>query len=75
MSPFAGQIDIETGLDRAFSIIDRFSDTIPAGGLLMVALAATLMVGWWLIRKLTRLALYAAVVGIAAWFWYFGLPD
>lgn len=70
-----GQVDIDSVIDRAPPLIDRFRDMIPADVTLMVAVAATVMVGWWLIRKLTKLALYAAVVGGAAWLWYFGFPD
>lgn len=69
-----GPVDIETVIDRALSLIDRLSDTVPDDVVLMVAVAATVMVGWWLIRKLTRLALLAAVVGAAAWLWYFDIP-
>ena len=74
-SRFFGQLDIDTVIDRAPSLIDRLRDMIPADVALMVGVAATVMVGWWLIRKFTKLALYAAVVGGAAWLWYFGFPD
>ena len=70
-----GQVDIDTVIERAPSLIERLRDVIPADVALMVGVAATVMVGWWLIRKLTKLALYAAVVGGGAWLWYFGFPD
>ena len=70
-----GQVDIDTVIDRAPSLIDRLRDMIPADVALVVGVAAAVMVGWWLIRKLTKLALCAAVVGGAAWLWYFGFPS
>ncbi len=69
-----GQVDIDGLIDGALSLIEPYRDMIPSDVVLMVAVAATVMVGWWLIRKLLRLALYAAVIGAAAWFWYFGFP-
>lgn len=68
-------MDLDGVLDRAGSVVDWLSGMVPVNVVLMVAVAATVMVGWWLIRKLMRLALYAAVVGVAAWLWYFGFPD
>lgn len=71
----SGQVDIDNLIDGALSLIEPYRELIPSDVVLTVAVAATVMVGWWLIRKLTRLALYAAVVGAAAWLWYFGLPE
>ena len=60
------------GIDR---IIDRVSVVVPVDVVLAVAVGATVMVGWWMIRKLVRLAFYYGVLGAAAWLWYFGVPD
>ena len=40
---------------------------------LIVALGATALVGWWIFKKIFKLALYAGIVGLAAWFWYFNI--
>lgn len=40
---------------------------------LFVGIAAALLVGWWLIKKLFKLALYAGIIGVIAWVWYFQL--
>ena len=56
-------------------IIDRLSAIVPLEVVLAVAIGATLLLAWWLLRKLVRLALYAGIVGAAAWLWYFGVPD
>ena len=40
---------------------------------LVIGVAAALLVGWWLIKKLFKLALFAGIVGAAAWFWYFNI--
>lgn len=40
---------------------------------LLTAIAATVLVGWWMFKKLFKLAIYAGVVGVAAWYWYFNI--
>jgi hypothetical protein len=34
-------------------------------------IAATGLVGYWMVKKVFKLALYAAIAGAALWFWYF----
>jgi hypothetical protein len=38
---------------------------------LVIGIAAVVLVGFWLIKKLVKLAFWAALVGAAAWIWYF----
>ena len=38
---------------------------------LSVGIAAALLLGWWLLRRLFKLALSAGAIGAIAWFWYF----
>lgn len=61
-------------IDRAGSIFEPLSAYVPLEVVLLVAVAASAMVVWWLARKLLKLALYAGVVGGIAWVWYFGVP-
>ncbi len=55
-------------------IIERVSSVVPSDAVLAAAVGATILVGWWLLRKLVRLAFYAGIAAAAAWLWYFGLP-
>ena len=68
------RIDIGEIIDWAGSILETLSAIVPLQVVLAVAVGATAMVGWWLIRKLVRLAFYAGIVAFAAWLWYFGVP-
>lgn len=56
-------------------LIERVREVVPSQAVLAAAVAASLLAGWWLLRKLVKLAFYAAVAGAAAWLWYFGLPN
>jgi hypothetical protein len=38
---------------------------------LVVGIVAAVLVGFWLLKKLVKLALWAGVIGAAAWIWYF----
>ena len=38
---------------------------------LYIGIAAVALVGWWMFKKLFKLAVFAAIVGAAAWFFYF----
>jgi hypothetical protein len=38
---------------------------------LSIGIVAAVLVGFWLFKRLFRLAFYAAVIGAAAWYWYF----
>ncbi|MDH3305960.1 MAG: hypothetical protein OEO77_00365 [Acidimicrobiia bacterium] len=37
---------------------------------LLIGLAATALVVFWIVKKIFKLALFAGIVGVAAWFWY-----
>ena len=53
-------------------LIEQVRAVVPSQAVLAAAVAASLLAGWWLLRKLVKLAFYAAA---AAWLWYFGLPN
>ena len=38
---------------------------------LIIGIAAVALVGFWIVKKLFKLALYAAVIGAIAWVWFF----
>ncbi len=38
---------------------------------LLIGIAAVVLVGFWIVKKLFKLALYAAVIGAIAWVWFF----
>ncbi len=38
---------------------------------LIIGIAAAVLFGFWLLKKLLKLALFAALIGAAAWLWYF----
>lgn len=38
---------------------------------LYIGIAAAALVGWWIFKKLFKLALYAGIIGVVAWFFYF----
>jgi hypothetical protein len=40
---------------------------------LLVAIGATLLVGWWIFKKVFKLAMYAGLIGVAAWYWYLNI--
>ncbi len=42
---------------------------------LAVAICASVLVVWWLMRKFIKLAFYAGLLGAGAWWWYFGTPS
>lgn len=42
-------------------------ENIPLG----IGIVAAVALVWWLAKKLFKLALFAAVVGAVAWYWYF----
>lgn len=56
-------------------IIERVSAFVPSQAVLAAAMGASILAGWWLLRKLLKLAFYAALAGAAAWIWYFGIPN
>lgn len=56
-------------------VIERLSAFVPSQVVLAAAVGASILAGWWLLRKLVKLALYAAIAGAAAWIWYFGIPN
>ncbi|MDH3517638.1 MAG: hypothetical protein OEM66_01780 [Acidimicrobiia bacterium] len=38
---------------------------------LFAGLAAAFLVVFWIVKKLFKLAIYAGIAGVIAWFWYF----
>jgi len=38
---------------------------------LYLGIAATALVAYWMVKKVFKLALYAAIAGGVLWFWYF----
>lgn len=38
---------------------------------LYIGIAAAVLVGFWLVKKLIKFAIFAGIAGLAAWFWYF----
>lgn len=38
---------------------------------LIIGIAAVALVGFWIVKKLFKLAIYAAVIGAIAWVWFF----
>lgn len=40
---------------------------------LVAGLAAAGLVVFWIVKKLFKLALYAGIAGVIAWFWYFNI--
>ena len=69
------QTGIDGIIDRVSSIVEGLTAVVPLEVVLAVAVGATVMVGWWMTRKLVRLAFYYGIAGAAAWLWYFGVPD
>ena len=61
-------------IDQVGSIFEPLSAYVPLEVVLVVAVGASALVVWWLARKLVKLAFYTAIVGGAAWLWYFGVP-
>ena len=70
----SSQSGIDGVMDRVGSIFEPLSAYVPLDVVLVVAVGATVMLGWWMTRKLLKLAFYAGIVGAAAWLWYFGVP-
>ncbi len=38
---------------------------------LIIGIGAVILVGFWIVKKLFKLALYAGVIGAIAWVWFF----
>lgn len=38
---------------------------------LIIGIVAAVLVVFWIVRKLFKLAIYAALIGVAAWAWFF----
>ena len=60
-------------LAQVTETIDEARNVFLENTTLIVALGATALVGWWIFKKIFKLALYAGIVGLAAWFWYFNI--
>ena len=64
---------LRTLLLQVSDTIDEARNVVLENTTLVIAVAATALVGWWVFKKVFRLALYAAVIGVGAWFWYFNI--
>ncbi len=53
--------------------IDEARNAFAENSTLFVAVGATILVGWWMFKKLFKLAIYAGVIGAGAWYWYFNI--
>lgn len=53
--------------------IDEARNVFLENTTLIVALGATALVGWWIFKKVFKLAIYAGVIGAAAWYWYLNI--
>lgn len=53
--------------------IDDARNVVLENTTLFIALGATVLVGWWIFKKIFKLALYAGIIGVVAWVWYFNV--
>ena len=60
-------------LAQVSETIDEARNAFLENTTLIVALGASALVGWWMFKKVFKLALYAGIIGVAAWFWYFNV--
>ena len=60
-------------LAQVSDTIDEARNAFAENTSLVIALGATALVGWWIFKKVFKLAIYAGVIGVAAWYWYFNI--
>ena len=60
-------------LAQVTETIDEARNVVLENTTLIIALGATALVGFWIFKKVFKLALYAGVVGAAAWYWYLNI--
>ena len=60
-------------LATATGAVETARNAFAENSSLVIALGATALVGWGILKKVFKLALYAAIAGAAAWFWYFNI--
>ncbi len=53
--------------------IDDARNVVLENTTLIIALGATALVGWWIFKKIFKLALYAGIIGVVFWVWYFNI--
>ena len=53
--------------------IDDARNVVLENTTLIIAVGATALVGFWISKKIFKLAFYAAIVGAGAWYWYFNI--
>ena len=60
-------------LAQVTETIDEARNVVLENTTLIIALGATALVGFWIFKKVFKLALYAGVFGVAAWYWYLNI--
>jgi hypothetical protein len=60
-------------LAQAGDAVETARNAFAENSSLVIALGATALVVWWVVKKVFKLALYAGIAGVAAWFWYFNI--
>ena len=63
----------ENVLAQAGAAVESARNAFAENSSLLIALAATALVVWWIVKKVFKLAIYAAIAGAIAWFWYFNI--
>lgn len=53
--------------------VDDARNLLAENTFLVIAIGATALVGWWIFKKIFKLALYAGVAGLIAWVVYFNI--
>jgi len=64
---------IDTILAQTSGAVETARNAFAENSSLVIALGATGLVGWGMVKRVFKLALYAAIAGAAAWFWYFNI--
>jgi len=62
-----GKPESEGGNRRRQCPTLRLMESLP----LIIGIGAVILVGFWIVKKLFKLAMYAAVIGAIAWVWFF----
>ena len=64
---------IDTALAQVSDAVDGARNAVLENTTLAVALGATALVFYWFTKKIFKLALYTAIAGAGAWYWYFNI--
>ena len=60
-------------LGQVAETIDEARNAFLENTTLFIAVGATILVGWWMFKKLFKLAIYAGIIGVGAWYWYLNI--